>query len=543
MKTALYVVITTALATSVAFSQPSRSLRNGLDAAVRASEPGELLPVVIVMSEQTPRASIDAAALIDDKAARRQSVLELLRETASRTQGGVLAALAQGRRAGLVGERVRPLYIANVIAADVSAELVTELSQRNDIAYIHHDKQLGDEVFPVEPSEGRGGVTAAITCGLNRINAPDVWNMGLDGSGVVVGVLDGGLCLTHPDIQGNVWINADEIPGNNIDDDNNGYVDDLHGWNFYRNTNDVHDSGGHGTHVSGTVAGNGANGEQTGVAPGAEIMVLYVLGRGFESDAWEGIQYGITNGADVFSGSLGWAHLIGPDRAMWRMVSENIFASGVVAVFAAGNTGDFYGVDSVATPGDVPDMITVGGTDCADDITDFSSRGPVTWEDVDPYFDWPLPEGKRKPTVSAPAEDVLSLWIDSCSGYARLSGTSMATPHVSGTVALMLHANPELDHNDAKRILEETAVDLGAAGPDNQSGHGRIDALAAVEMALDMGGCPADLDGDGDVDADDFFDYLDAFAADNLAVCDLDGDADCDADDFFGYLDQFAAGC
>ena len=117
------------------------------------------------------------------------------------------------------------------------------------------------------------------------------------------------------------------------------------------------------------------------------------------------------------------------------------------------------------------------------------------------------------------------------------------TPHIAGTVALILQANPDLDHFEIKQILKDTSIDLGASGPDNTYGHGRIDALGAVELAISMIGCAADVDGDGDTDTDDYFDYLDAFAADNLDVCDIDGDGDCDSDDFFGYLDLFAQGC
>ena len=537
------------LTASVAVAQTSTGLKlhNGLDLATRSALPGDMLPVVIVLQEQTPRAQIDAASRIDDKQERRQLVLSLLSETARNTQNGILNSLADGQLRGIVGERIRPMFIANMIATNAAPEMIAQLARRDDVAYIHLDKSPGDDIFPIEPSDGTvidGGVTTAITCGLNKINAPAVWNMGITGEGIVVAMVDSGLCIEHPDIANNVWVNPGEIPNNNIDDDNNGYIDDINGWHFEFNNNNISDPIGHGTHTAGTVAGDGTNGEQTGVAPSAKIMMLTITGSfNGESAVWEAMQYSVSNGAHVLSASIGWPHNVGPDRAMWRMVSDNTFAAGVATVYAAGNEGTCCGVDSVRTPGDVPDMITAGATDCNDRIAGFSSRGPVTWENVSPYFDWPLPDGKLKPTISAPGVDTLSLATGSCTGYTFNSGTSMATPHTAGTMALILQANPNLDHFDIKQILKDTAVDLGASGPDNTYGHGRIDALAAVELALSMGGCDADLDGDGDADADDFFDYLDAFAADDLDVCDIDGDGDCDADDFFDYLDQFAAGC
>src|SRR5690606_1662851 len=112
-----------------------------------------------------------------------------------------------------------------------------------------------------------------IECGVELMRAPDVWSdFGLTGEGVVVGVIDTGICLTHPDLVNQIWQNPNEIPGNGIDDDNNGYVDDTVGWNFEHDTNDVTDTNSHGTHVSGTVAGDGTNGVQTGMAPDAQIM-------------------------------------------------------------------------------------------------------------------------------------------------------------------------------------------------------------------------------------------------------------------------------
>lgn len=555
MKAAGKVLLAAGLAASMALAGPSGNvsvqnlkLRNGLAEAVRGAEAGQMLPVVIVLREQTPRDQIEAASRIRDKGERRAAVMGLLRETANRTQGGILAMLEAGRQTGSVGERVRALSIANVIAADVTAEMAVALAARGDVAYLHLDKFLGEEVFPVQPERGDvvegGDVTAAITCGVNKVRAPEVWNMGITGDGIVVGVIDTGLCRTHPDIVNQVWVNPGEIANNGIDDDGNGYVDDINGWNFQNNNNNVNDSNGHGTHVAGTVAGDGTNGQQTGVAPDAKIMVLEFWNSfSGESTVWEGMEYGAANGADIITASLGWPHSVGPDRAMWRMVSENTFAAGVVTTFAAGNEGGSINtVDDVRTPGDVPDMITVGATDCNDAIAGFSSRGPVTWQNIAPYFDWPHPPGKLKPTISGPGVDTQSLDAFSCSGYTFLSGTSMATPHNAGVMALILQANPNLDHFQVKQILKDTAIDLGTAGADNVYGFGRIDAVAAVELAMSMG-CPGDLDGDGDVDGDDFFDYLDAFAADDLDVCDIDGDGDCDADDFFDYLDVFSAGC
>ena len=264
------------------------------------------------------------------------------------------------------------------------------------------------------------------------------------------------------------------------------------------------------------------------MAPDAALMILKISFFQ-ESEVWSAMQYAVENGAHVINGSLGWFQSVG-DRAMWRMVSENTIAAGLVLVFSAGNSAQFLDPPfAVGTPGDVPDVITVGATSCSDVIAIFSSPGPVSWEDVPPYFDWPFPPGKTKPSVSAPGLNTESTSAD-CAGYNFNSGTSMAAPHVSGSVALLLEADPALDHLAVKDLLMRTALDLGDPGLDNTYGAGRVDAFAAVEQSL-IPTCPADLDGDGDVDAADLGLLLGAWGPNPGDPADLDGNAVVDAGD------------
>jgi hypothetical protein len=205
-----------------------------------------------------------------------------------------------------------------------------------------------------------------------------------------------------------------------------------------------------------------------------------------EVDVWSAMQYAAANGADAISMSLGWPHGQNPDRPTWRTNCENTIDAGTAMVIAAGNEGQGAEPDNVRTPGDVPRVITVGATDCSDIAAGFSSRGPVTWQGIAPWNDWPYPPGLVKPDVSAPGVDTLS--HDVCSGYSYKSGTSMATPHVAGAVALIVAANPGLEHDDIKALLEETSVDLGEPGKDNTYGTGRVDAYAAVTNAANSDG-------------------------------------------------------
>jgi len=448
----------------------------------------DLIPVTIVMKDQVDREFISEVSRVTDKAFRREVVTDRLKEISEQSQGDLLARLSAGQDAGEVGDFIRSLWIHSVIGAEVTPQLAMEIAARDDVAYVRQHVLIGEDVFPVEPESDPAGPTAGIECGVDVMRAPEVWNdLGITGKGVVVGVIDTGCCITHPDLVNQIWTNPGEIPENGVDDDDNGYIDDVYGWNFESNNNDIGDSYSHGTHVSGTVGGDGTNGETTGMAPDVAIMSLKFWNSfSGEQTVWDSIQYGVDNGADALTASLGWPHSMNPDRYTWRIVCENAMAAGVVVVFAAGNEGCSNPPDNVRTPGDVPDMITIGATDCHDSIAYFSSCGPITWEDIAPWYDWPYPPGKIKPTVSAPGYDTLSTSYD-CWNYMYMSGTSMATPHVTGAIALMLEANPDLDHFAVKDILMNTAVDLGSPGMDNTYGAGRVDAYEAVLAAMTYG--------------------------------------------------------
>ena len=497
----LIVLATFALHSPVPAQEPTPKLHADLGRVLAEAPPGELVPITIVMEEQVPREELRQVASAPSKADRRAYVTIRLKDVARSSQADLLAYL-EAKVASGEASRLRPLWIHNVLAVQVVPAVALEIADRQDVAYLHHDPPRGSEVLvsapapaPAPPAAPAGG---SPTCGLNLIGAPQVWSqLGVTGKGVVVGMIDTGLCKTHSDITGQVWNNPCEIANNGIDDDQNGYVDDIRGWNFRNDNKNTNDDSGHGSHTSGTVAGDGTAGIQSGVAPDARIMVLKFWNDfAGEQSVWEAMQYGVDNGADILSASLGWPHSFSPDRATWRAVCENSIAAGVVVVYAAGNEGCGGPPDDVRTPGDVPDVICVGAVDCSDVLASFSSCGPVTWQNVPPYNDHPYPPGLTKPNVSGPGVDTDS--HDLCAGYFPASGTSMATPHVAGTAALLLQADPTLDHFGVRAILELTAVDLGVPGLDNQFGSGRIDALAAVTSAVTNGNyCQAKMNSCG----------------------------------------------
>jgi len=389
-----------------------------------------------------------------------------------------------------------------VIGVDATPEVIRTLAARPEVAWVNYNPKvdvalLRPENLSKQVGAAENGTPAAVECGTDLMGAPRVWNeLGVTGNGAVIAMVDSGACVTHPDIVNQIWINpGEDLDGdgvvmdpddmNGIDDDGNGFVDDLIGWDFDTDDNDPDDTNSHGSRTAGTVGGDGTSGTQAGMAPDVSVMIIRVgLTFADEVSVWSGMQYAADNGADSISMSLGWPHNQNPDRATWRQNSENTIEAGTAMVIAAGNEGSGNEPDNIRTPGDVPRVITVAAVDCKDAIAGFSSRGPVSWETVAPYNDYPYPPGLVKPDVSGPGVGTVS--HNFCSGYSTKSGTSMATPHVAGAVALMMEANPGLLHDEIKQVLMDTSIDLGDPGKDNIYGQGRVDAFAAVDAVFGL---------------------------------------------------------
>jgi subtilisin family serine protease len=336
---------------------------------------------------------------------------------------------------------------------------------------------------PYLSTSGSWGQPFADLWGVRQVAAPAAWDT-TRGTGVVVAVVDTGVDYGHPDLAANVWTNAGEVPGNGLDDDGNGYVDDVHGWNFVSGDADPMDDHFHGTHVAGTIAATGNNAVGVvGVAFESRIMAVKGLdrsGAGMTSDLVVAIVYAVDNGADVINASWGG---FGRSQALDDAVAYAHDAD-VVFVAAAGNSAaDAAGF----TPANSPGAVTVAASDHLDAPASFSNFGVKLDVAAPGGGDGPPPPDNHLPVYSVLSllsshanRDAFDGQLSVGHDYLRLAGTSMATPHVAGVAALVRAIHPEFTVEDVRQVLRTTADDVGPPGPDVAAGYGRVNAARAV---------------------------------------------------------------
>ncbi len=299
---------------------------------------------------------------------------------------------------------------------------------------------------------------------LRSIDAPRAWNSVTGSRGVLVAIIDTGVDYFHPDLAANIAVNESEIANNGIDDDGNGYVDDSLGYDFAGRDGDPLDENGHGTHVAGTVGASGNDGEGVvGVSWRASLLPVRVLdrhGSGSLAQVIAGIDYAVARGARVINLSLG-----APYGSKLLLLSlQRAQAAGTVIVAAAGNDG----LDNDSSPSfpanyELEALISVAATDRDDLLADFSNFGA------------------KSVHLAAPGVSILSTYL--FGSYVFLSGTSMATPHVSGAAALVLGLNPTLTGVQVKDLLLNSSDKLSALEGLVVSG-GRLNVGSAISSVL-----------------------------------------------------------
>ena len=449
----------------------------------------ERIEVVVLMKAQYDRLQLSRRAdFIPTKAERRDFVVNELKTFTEASQHDLKRVLAEMESHGMVSS-VRSLWSANTLYFEATKTAILDLAERTDIEIITLNTQhqwIAEGETPKPAS-----ATRETTPNITKVKADQVWELGYTGAGVVVAVVDSGVNYNHLDLADHLWDGGEEFP--------------HHGYDIVNNDNDPMDDKGHGTHCAGTVLGDGTAGSLTGIAPEATLMcVKSIRGDGFGGavNIAGGMEWSVEHGCDLISMSLGMVNAGVADKEILRRTCEAVLDAGIVAMVCAGNEGNaflqmtypvpnnvrvpascpppYLDPDQMANPGALSSVVAVGAVNYNDAAADFTSRGPVTWQDTE-FGDYTYNPGIGliRPDVCAPGVGIKSLDYENTSGYTNMDGTSQATPCVAGIVALMLQKNPELTPAEICRILEETSVKLTPT-KSNITGVGRVDALAAV---------------------------------------------------------------
>lgn len=542
----IYYLLILLIGNSMALAGNSK-IHPYLQAKINESGDNAQIPFYIVFNERLTLNDFADISYDTPKKERRKIVIERLMNFSDNYQRNVVEFLNQKKSRG-VQLNYEKLWIANSLIVSANSEIIYELSDFQNVSMICYDpeypiEELYDSKQMKAPFLGAVSNYASSPApqpGLILIKADQVWALGNKGKGVLVANSDDGFWWKHPDLVKGVWQNLGEDANGNgmtitfasgtgstfdagdingVDNDGNGKIDDLIGWDFSTSSYNI-TTASHGSATMGQVVGDGTGGTATGVAPEAKCIPM--RNSGGESLQWLAFQYGVLMGADVITSSLSykWYFSPKPDYSMMRSITDMSLAAGVVHTNSTSNDGGSSSAPvplNISTAGNCPapwrhpDQIKVGNLSgvigvgnvnaSTDVIVSSSPSGPATWGNwylwgtytypIDSmHKDYPysrtvpveIPDsmGLLKPDVSAPGAGTTSTYVSSGTGYAGFSGTSSATPHTAGTVALMLSINPEMLPADVDRVLELTSVEKGDPGKDPRYGAGRIDALAAT---------------------------------------------------------------
>ena len=400
----------------------------------------DLITVILTLQQQADLKNVGGK----DKKEKQKAVIRALKDTADAKQGKLKKTLDDRKKTGLV-DKYTSLWVINGISVTASASVIDELATHPDVLTITPDDiQISPALGAPEPN-------------IALVNAPALWSQGYMGQGVVVASMDSGVDVSHPDL-------ATRWRGGT-----NSWFDP-----YGQHPITPADLTGHGTGTTGIMVAGDAGGTSLGVAPGAQWIAVKIFndqGGSTATAVHQGFQWlldpdGNPNTDDapqVVNNS--WTFAYPGCNLEFELDLQSLRAAGILPLFAAGNGGP--NGNTSYSPANNPSAFAVGATNNSDQIYALSSRGPSTCGgSVGPF-----------PEIVAPGMNINT--TDLGGFYHTDSGTSFAAPHVAGSLALLLSAYPGLDAGTQEQALINTALDLGASGPDDVFGYGRLDLLAA----------------------------------------------------------------
>ncbi|MGH9838881.1 MAG: S8 family serine peptidase [Blastocatellia bacterium] len=456
------------------------------------TEDGQEAEFLVILAD---KADLMGAKELQAKQEKGRFVRDALLQKARQSQASLLEWL-QAR-----GIEHRSFYVVNAVWVKATREVAMEIAARTDVARIEGNPRIRNlEPVKITEEELRAAIEAAaapaapaaVEPGVNYIRAPEVWSQGFTGQGLVIGGQDTGVEWNHPAL-----INHYRGWNGSTADHNYNWHDSIHsgGGSCGPNSPAPCDDNNHGTHTLGTAVGSDGGTNQIGVAPGAKFIACRNMDQGngtpatyIECMEWFLAPYPVggntsqgdpSKAPDITTNSWGCPPSEGCSPGTLQAAIESQRAAGIMTVVAAGNSGS--ACSTVVDPPSLYDAAyTIGAfSSSTGTIASFSSRGPVTIDG----------SNRRKPDISAPGVSVRSAVRGG--GYSSLSGTSMATPHTAGAIALLWSSHPELRHQitDTENILNDAAVDVSSTAcssngvPNNTYGFGRLDIKAAVDVA------------------------------------------------------------
>ncbi|MFC1476460.1 S8 family serine peptidase [Fibrobacterota bacterium] len=428
-----------------------------LEGMVTGLLPGEKLKVIVRMKEEADISTFERS--------ERVAMVDYLKSFAHDNQRELLSALPEyGNSVG----KVMPFWIYNGIAMEATGDVIRDIMQREDVGYIEEDGMVKLFTTPGTCIPHRGN--RKVTWNIEIVQAPQAWDLGYNGEGIVIGNIDSGVDAVIPSF-GDRWRET------------NGWFDAVNG----RDT--PYDDMGHGTHVMGISCGgimNPGRDDTIGVAPGATLIAAKGLnseGYGTDAQIDACFQWFASLGPDaphVINNSWG----DDGDRTHYWQATRNLQVLGIHLVFANGNSG-VQGPGSVGSPASYPHVIGVGGTLEDDGLLTLTSKGPSPVFDVPEttslYLDPDWASSRRKPDLNAPGGNVPSC-VPGGNGMGGQSGTSQAAPHVAGAIALLLQKNPDLTTKQLWSILTSSVDEppAGAPYPNMDWGWGRLNVYKAL---------------------------------------------------------------